>query len=266
LLGVKGDRGPRAFTVRCLLFILACGCQIRFVALEALTFYISFERTLIPMLLIILLLGPQPERLSASLYMLLYTVRCSLPFLVYLLLNSSLCFETVLPATPPASLGLSCLLLLPFLVKLPLYLLHLWLPKAHVEAPTVGSIMLAAVLLKLGVVGLLRVGPAIRTCGASGAVRLRVVGGVFAAIVSLTLRDLKMLIAFSSIFHIVICGVGLLTGSIRRMTGAIYMLVRHGVVSAGLFYLGATVYRATGSRSLVLNQGLLKSDPGLCLL
>lgn len=117
-----------------------------------LLFYVCFEFTLVPIVLMLMAWGKQPERLTASVYILFYTIVSSLPFLVIVILYGGLSFWGA-PLVGPLVRGVGLLVLLPFCVKLPVFFVHIWLPKAHVEAPVFGSIVLAATLLKIGCYG-----------------------------------------------------------------------------------------------------------------
>jgi len=134
-----------------LAYALLTICVSFFLSARALSFYILFEVSLLPTLLIVLLYGYQPEKLRARQYLLLYTVLASLPLLLSLLTLSPYLAWVMLPCVTPLCLALT----LGFLVKSPLYLVHIWLPKAHVEAPVAASMALAGILLKLGAFGLL---------------------------------------------------------------------------------------------------------------
>lgn len=163
--------------------------------------------------------------------------------------------------------GLLCLFLLsPFIVKIPLYGLHLWLPKAHVEAPTIGSVVLASVLLKLGVAGIIRVRPVISTNVLLVLSRLAILGGVVASLLVVGATDLKVLIALSSVFHMAVRVAGVCHGTHLSVLCVFLMFMGHGFVSALLFYIAFLVYTGPGRRSVLLIQGLLRLDPGLCLL
>lgn len=155
------------------------------------------------------------------------------------------------------------LLRLAFLVKFPAYLVHLWLPKAHVEAPVSGSIILAGVLLKLGGFGLFLVTPVInfRCLYINVVIILCMLGGGFIAVLILRATDLKVAIAYSSVVHIRIVIVTLLRVSVVGVIGAVIIILVHGLTSSGMFRGVNIIYERRHSRSLVLNKGLLSFLP-----
>nr|YP_009355542.1 NADH dehydrogenase subunit 4 [Bathyclupea megaceps]BAQ20964.1 NADH dehydrogenase subunit 4 [Bathyclupea argentea]BAX03847.1 NADH dehydrogenase subunit 4 [Bathyclupea megaceps] len=239
-----------------------------FSATEVIMFYIMFEATLIPTLILITRWGNQAERLNAGTYFLFYTLAGSLPLLVALLLlqNSTGTLSLLtLQYSPHVQLTTyadklwwaGCLLA--FLVKMPLYGVHLWLPKAHVEAPVAGSMILAAVLLKLGGYGMMRMlvmlDPLTKELSYPFII-LALWGVIMTGSICLRQTDLKSLIAYSSVSHM-----GLVVGSILiqtpwGFTGALILMIAHGLTSSALFCLANTNYERTHSRTMVLARGL----------
>nr|YP_009330288.1 NADH dehydrogenase subunit 4 [Orchesella cincta]ANJ04205.1 NADH dehydrogenase subunit 4 [Orchesella cincta] len=236
---------------------------LSFSSLNLISFYFFFEASLIPTLLIIMGWGYQPERLQAGIYFLFYTLLASLPLLVCLVyiswvLGSLDCFlislfnkESIL-----MFLGLS----LAFLVKMPMFYTHLWLPKAHVEAPVAGSMILAGVLLKLGGYGLFRVFSVGLLSFMGYGIYLfsiSILGMFYVGLMCCRLNDLKALVAYSSVAHmgLVICGI--FSFFYSGLTGALMMMIAHGLASSGLFCVVNMYYERVGSRSMFLIKGFI---------
>nr|YP_009112196.1 NADH dehydrogenase subunit 4 [Sillago aeolus]AIY56257.1 NADH dehydrogenase subunit 4 [Sillago aeolus] len=246
---------------------------LAFSATEIIMFYVMFEATLIPTLILITRWGNQTERLNAGTYFLFYTLAGSLPLLVALILlqNSTgtlslltLQFSDPLHLATAADKLWWAGCLLAFLVKMPLYGVHLWLPKAHVEAPVAGSMILAAVLLKLGGYGMMRMlvvlDPLTKELSYPFII-FALWGVIMTGSICLRQTDLKSLIAYSSVSHMGLVVGGILIQTPWGFTGALVLMIAHGLTSSALFCLANTNYERTHSRTMVLARGLQMALP-----
>nr|AJF41544.1 NADH dehydrogenase subunit 4 [Hirundo rustica gutturalis] len=241
---------------------------LAFSASELMLFYIAFEATLIPTLILITRWGNQPERLNAGIYLLFYTLASSLPLLIAILhlhnQMGTLYFPMLKLSHPTMAsswtgMMSSLALLVAFMVKAPLYGLHLWLPKAHVEAPIAGSMLLAALLLKLGGYGIMRMTIFMDLSSNNlhyPFITLALWGALMTSAICLRQIDLKSLIAYSSVSHMGLVIAATMIQTQWAYSGAMILMISHGLTSSMLFCLANTNYERTHSRILLLTRGV----------
>ncbi len=260
------------------MLVLETGMLGVFISLDMFLFYLFFEITLIPMYFLIGVWGGE-RRIYAALKFFIYTVVGSLLMLVAIIavyyINGSTTFDIVeITRNFPAKLaGVSLTtqqllwfaFALAFFIKVPLWPLHTWLPDAHVEAPTAGSIILAAVLLKMGTYGLMRFNlplfPGVSRQAAPIVMTLALIGIIYGALVAMVQPDMKKLVAYSSVSHLGFVVMGIFAFTELGMQGALYQMLNHGVSTGALFYCVGIVYERRHTRMIAEYGGIATAMP-----
>nr|YP_010693796.1 NADH dehydrogenase subunit 4 [Photinus signaticollis]WCD24463.1 NADH dehydrogenase subunit 4 [Photinus signaticollis] len=251
------------------ILFLMIALYMTFCSMNVFIFYLFFEISLIPTLVLILGWGYQPERIQAGMYMFMYTLFGSLPMMISLFYfyNSFNSLQFVFIDYVNSSYIYICVIFV-FLVKFPMYFVHLWLPKAHVEAPISGSMILAGVMLKLGGYGLMRFMKIFMNISLNINIVIMVIGLLGGSIISLLClrqEDMKSLIAYSSVAHMGMALSGFMSLNFWGFLGGFIMMISHGLCSSGLFCVANISYERTHSRSMFLNKGLLNLMPSMSL-
>jgi NADH-quinone oxidoreductase subunit M len=269
------DKRVRAFMVNFLLLeSLVIGV---FCALDTIMFYLFFEGMLIPMYLIIGIWGGA-QRIYASYKFFLYTLAGSVLFLVaiiYLYLSfGTTSIPDLIKLAPQLPLGVQqwlwLAMLASFAVKVPMWPVHTWLPDAHVQAPTAGSVILAGILLKMGAYGFLRFSlPMLPEASHHFTwliFGLSVVAVIYTSLVALMQQDMKKLIAYSSVAHMGFVTIGIFTFNLQGIEGAIMQMISHGLVSGALFLCVGVVYDRLHTREIARYGGVAEIMPKYALI
>jgi NADH-quinone oxidoreductase subunit M len=264
---------PKAFLA--LLLVLSTGMNGTFLAQDLILFFVFFELVLLPMYFMIGVWGG-PNRQYAAIKFFLFTLFGSalmiLGFLgLYFLGGNTFDIPELVQNGASIARGSQILifggLFMGFAIKVPMFPFHTWLPDAHTEAPTVGSVVLAAVLLKLGTYGFIRVALPILPEGAVAFApwigALAVIGIIYGALGCLAQRDLKRLIAFSSVAHMGFVMLGIATLTDYGINAAIFGMVAHGLITGMLFFVAGSIQERYGTRELARLGGLLVQAPRL---
>nr|QIK02016.1 NADH dehydrogenase subunit 4 [Columbicola macrourae] len=260
-----------------LMNLLNLVCLFFFCSKSFLVLFVLFELSIFPILVLILGWGPQPERVEAGTFMFLYTLLCSSPLFMMTAFSTSLGEGEILwlsvfsdsPFHLFEGYGLSIFFLLGFLAKIPIFITHVWLPKAHVEATLEGSMILAGILLKLGVFGVFRVFGLFNFLFEKSFIlitSISLLGGVVGSLLALASDDMKMVVAYASVSHMNVLILSLFTQKVLGKEGSIITCFAHGLGSSFLFFAVYTVYSSTHSRSMLLNKGVSGIFPILVLI
>jgi proton-translocating NADH-quinone oxidoreductase chain M len=242
-----------------------------FITLDILLFYVFFEASLVPMFFMIGMEGSRERKMRAAYLLLFFTLFGSFFFLMGILYlycligGTSFDYLQLVYIPYDHQLYLWILFFLAFACKIPVFPFHIWLPEAHVEAPTVGSVILAGVLLKLGIYGFIRFNltafPHATTFYYPLLAILCVCGIIYGSLTAIRQTDLKRIIAYSSVAHMNLIVLGLSSGTFSGIVGGILQSVSHGFVSSALFFLVGMIYNRYHSRSVNFYNGIVHVMP-----
>nr|ARX96661.1 NADH dehydrogenase subunit 4 [Eucera floralia] len=246
---------------------------MNFQSMNFMIFYFMFESSLLLIFIMILKWGYSINRFMAGYYIMFYTLIFSLPMLYIIMyiywFNNTLSFYLLEFYMYWNFNFLTFWLMMTFLVKIPIYMSHSWLLKAHVEAPYFNSMILASLMLKLGGYGMLRLIILFKNnmfFFINMIMNISMLGMIILSLFCLRQIDMKMIVAISSIIHMGLMLIGMMTFFYSGMLGGYLMMIAHGMSSSGLFYLVNLIYKETYSRLIIINKGMMKFMPSLSLM
>nr|QBP33737.1 NADH dehydrogenase subunit 4 [Bombus pyrosoma] len=247
--------------------------MMSFISMSFLVFYFFYESSLLLIFYMIMKWGYSEDRVLAAFYLMFYTLVFSLPMLFFIFkmleMYGSMNFYMLELINMNFDMFYFLYLLMSFLVKIPMYLFHGWLIKAHVEASFFSSMILASIMLKLGSYGMLRLILMFKVMFNNVVYYFMVVnliGMLILSLICLFQFDMKLIIALSSVVHMGIMTMGMLSGSKLGVLGGLMMMVSHGLVSSGLFYLVNMIYSQTNSRIIFINKGMINFMPSMTMM
>nr|YP_009905733.1 NADH dehydrogenase subunit 4 [Nylanderia flavipes]QGW36352.1 NADH dehydrogenase subunit 4 [Nylanderia flavipes] len=273
---IQKDSESKNYKEKLMVFLVMLSILfVLFSSMNLVLFYLMFELSLIPTFIMIVYWGMNYERLSASYYLMMYTMFISLPLFIYILklykLNSSVDLNLLnMYLYMSFNMGFwdYLILFLAFFIKMPMFMFHVWLPKAHVEAPVYGSMILAAILLKLGGYGLVR----FLEIFMNKSIKFNYMifsmcmfGGIVISMICLVQIDMKSLVAYSSVVHMNMLMCSMMTLMKLGFISAFIMMISHGLCSSGLFFMVNLYYERTHSRLMFMNKGMLNLLPSLSM-
>nr|YP_010463780.1 NADH dehydrogenase subunit 4 [Spelaeomysis bottazzii]UUL70729.1 NADH dehydrogenase subunit 4 [Spelaeomysis bottazzii] len=242
-----------------------------FISTNMFYLYIMFEMSLIPIFILILGWGGSVERLEAGTYIMMYMIMASLPLLLSIMITLNFNNSIYIPffyLFKNMNIIIHLMLIMAFIVKMPLFFFHLWLPKAHVEAPLAGSMILAGILLKLSGYGLIRILPMLSMTNNNLnklLISLSLISSFYVTLICMNQTDLKKLIAYSSVSHMSIMFASLLSLYSVSISSTMAIMLAHGFCSSALFCLATIPYFQTSSRKIIINKGLTSLIPSMSL-
>nr|YP_026060.1 NADH dehydrogenase subunit 4 [Aleurodicus dugesii]AAS77750.1 NADH dehydrogenase subunit 4 [Aleurodicus dugesii] len=228
-----------------------------------LIFYILFEISMFLIMIIMIIWGYQPERMEAILYMIFMTFIFSLPFFNSIIKESNLSLNFFFMKNNNMFIMISFMLI--FMIKIPFYFIHIWLPKAHVESPVFGSMILAAIMLKLGSYGIMRMFNMLINLNK---IKIIIISMSLWSIIILSMNcliqnDIKLLIAYSSIVHMMILMTNIFMFKMKSMMSSMLIMIGHGLCSSVLFFISFIMYKNSKSRNILLNKGMINMMPNV---
>nr|YP_009383849.1 NADH dehydrogenase subunit 4 [Poteriostomum imparidentatum]ARS44151.1 NADH dehydrogenase subunit 4 [Poteriostomum imparidentatum] len=246
------------FNLMVLSAVLIMICMFFFISSNMLMLYMYFELSMFPILIMILGYGSQIEKINSSYYLLFYAAICSFPFLF--IYYKSMFMFSVCYFDFNISWELFFILSLSFMMKFPVYFLHLWLPKAHVEAPTTASMLLAGLLLKLGTAGYLRILGSMNFVYNNFWVVIALMGMILASFSCVFQSDAKSLAAYSSVTHMSFLLLTMIYIMMSSKIGGLMMMLAHGYTSTLMFYLIGEFYHSTSTRMVYFLNSFFTSS------